>query len=388
MSLRVRESAGVGRVVRALGLGLMLTAAALAGPTVRLEAQETPVKSADPAEWPALVKKFKENRQTLEGLQKRFESAKAAEQLKIQEEAKPLIKEINETYPKLRELAPVVYKANPQDLEAAEIVLELDFQANRYATAVKAADSVLAHDPNNQLALNLGGVAKFAMHDFAGARELFEKARTANVLIGQLANYSENCEPYIGYWEEEKKIRAAEDAAEGDQQLPIVEFDTTKGKITLLLFENEAPNTVANFISLVEKKFYDGILFHRVLPQFMAQGGCPNSRPGSGAPAGTGGPGYNIKCECYAPKARKHFMGSLSMAHAGPDTGGSQFFLTHLPTAHLNPNAAARSGHTVFGRVIDGMDVVAALKVGDEIKSAKVVRKRNHEYKPETIPEK
>lgn len=374
-------------MVRSLGAGLaaVALAAGFVAP-VSLIAQETPAPSAE--EWASLVKQFKENRKIVEELQKKFDGAKASEQVKITKEAEGPIKTIQALYPKLQEMAPAVYKADPTNFDAAEVVLEIEFRHNRYANAVKAAETILAKDPNHQVALNLGGVSKFATHDFAGAKALFERAFEAKLLIGQLANYYDNCDPYIAFWEEEKKIRAKEDAAEGDQQLPIVELETSKGKIAILMFENEAPNTVANFISLVEKKFYDGILFHRVLPQFMAQGGCPNSRPGSNAPAGTGGPGYNIKCECYGPNARRHFMGSLSMAHAGKDTGGSQFFLTHLPTAHLNPNPAAGTGHTVFGRVIDGMDVVAALERGDEIKSAKVVRKRNHEYKPETVPEK
>lgn len=370
--------------LRALGwIGVL--AVVLAAPVGTCLAQEQPAVTQ--ADWAPMLKRFKDARAKLEVLQKQFENAKAAEQIKIKEEAKGPIAEIDAVYSKLRELAPQVYKTDPKNVDAAEIVLEVEFQANRYANAVKAADTILAVDPKHQLALNLGGVAKFATQDFAGAKKLFEQAQAENVLIGQLANYAQNCEPYIAYWEAEKKIRAAEDAAEGDKQLPIVEFDTTKGKVTILLLENEAPNTVANFVSLVEKKFYDGLQFHRVIPQFMAQGGCPNSRPGSGAPPGTGGPGYNINCECYEPNARLHFMGSLSMAHAGKDTGGSQFFLTHLPTAHLNPNPAAQSGHTVFGRVIDGMDVVAGIQKGDTIKSAKVVRKRNHEYKPVTHAE-
>ena len=133
------------------------------------------------------------------------------------------------------------------------------------------------------------------------------------------------------------------------------------------LFENEEPNTVANFIELVHLKFYDGIKFHRVIPGFMAQGGDPT---GSGA----GGPGYRFKDE-IKPGSRVHFRGTLSMANAGPDTNGSQFFLTHLPTEWLNGK------HTVFGRVVSGQDVVDSLLAGDVITKAEVVRKRDHEYK-------
>ena len=111
---------------------------------------------------------------------------------------------------------------------------------------------------------------------------------------------------------------------------------TNKGDIEVELFENEAPNTVANFITLVEKGFYNGLSFHRVLPNFMAQGGDPKGD-------GTGGPGYTIADECSGPNHRLHFRGSLSMAkEARPDTGGSQFFITFVPTSHLD------GIHTVF----------------------------------------
>lgn len=196
--------------------------------------------------------------------------------------------------------------------------------------------------------------------------------------------YLDTSEEYIKLWDEEQAIRAKEAKATGDAQLPRAQFNTTKGKILMELFENEAPNTVANFISLIESKTYDGTKFHRVIPTFMAQGGDPLSRDDDPQNDGTGGPGYVIKCECYQPNARKHFRGSLSMAHAGKDTGGSQFFITHLPTAHLNPDAEAMRGHTVFGRVVEGLDVAAALEVGDKIESATVLRKRKHEYKPVT----
>ena len=107
-------------------------------------------------------------------------------------------------------------------------------------------------------------------------------------------------------------------------------MDTDAGQITLELFDNDAPNTVANFVKLAKDGFYDGLTFHRVIPGFMAQGGCPNSREGAKGMAGTGGPGYMIDCEI---NSQKHQAGTLSMAHAGPNTGGSQFFIN---TVHNN----------------------------------------------------
>jgi peptidyl-prolyl cis-trans isomerase B (cyclophilin B) len=137
-------------------------------------------------------------------------------------------------------------------------------------------------------------------------------------------------------------------------------METDKGNIEIVLFEKEAPNTVKNFEKLANSGFYNGLKFHRVIPGFVIQGGDPKGD-------GTGGPGYTIKCECYQPNAHKHTKGALSMAHAGKDTGGSQFFITLAPQPHLDGK------HTVFGQVDKGMDVVLKIKQGDKMKSVKVV---------------
>jgi len=134
-------------------------------------------------------------------------------------------------------------------------------------------------------------------------------------------------------------------------------MDTDAGQIHLELFDADAPKTVANFVKLAKDGFYDGLAFHRVIPGFMAQGGCPNSREGSRGMAGTGGPGYQIDCEI---NANKHKAGTLSMAHAGKNTGGSQFFLCHEAQPHLD------GVHTVFGHT-DDLAVVLALKTGSRI---------------------
>ena len=139
-------------------------------------------------------------------------------------------------------------------------------------------------------------------------------------------------------------------------------MDTEAGKIRLEMFDNDAPNTVANFVKLAKEGFYDGLAFHRVIPGFMAQGGCPNSREGARGMAGTGGPGYTINCEI---NSRKHGPGALSMAHAGKNTGGSQFFIVHEAQPHLD------GVHTVFGQTSD-MDVVLALSNGSRINKVTV----------------
>jgi len=142
-------------------------------------------------------------------------------------------------------------------------------------------------------------------------------------------------------------------------------IETERGKIGLELFETEAPKTVENFEKLANSKFYDGTRFHRVIRNFMIQGGDPLSRDPSNPRVGTGGPGYHIKCETHL-NTHKHVAGTLSMAHAGKDTGGSQFFICHSPQPHLD------GVHTVFGHVASGMDVVNAIQKNDLIHSIRV----------------
>jgi peptidyl-prolyl cis-trans isomerase B (cyclophilin B) len=140
---------------------------------------------------------------------------------------------------------------------------------------------------------------------------------------------------------------------------------TSKGTIVAELFDQETPDTVANFEKLANDAFYDGTRFHRVIPNFVIQGGDPISKNPNDPRVGTGGPGYKIKCETHK-NVHKHVAGTLSMAHAGKDTGGSQFFIAHSPQPHLDGK------HTVFGQVTSGMDVVNAIRQGDEVTSIRV----------------
>jgi peptidyl-prolyl cis-trans isomerase B (cyclophilin B) len=142
-------------------------------------------------------------------------------------------------------------------------------------------------------------------------------------------------------------------------------IDTAKGTITAELYDDEAPATVANFEKLANSQFYDGTRFHRVISNFMIQGGDPLSKDPKNPRVGTGGPGYTIKCETHR-NTHKHIAGTLSMAHAGKDTGGSQFFICHSPQAHLDGK------HTVFGQVTKGMDIVQAIRQGDVVTSVRV----------------
>lgn len=143
--------------------------------------------------------------------------------------------------------------------------------------------------------------------------------------------------------------------------MPSATIHTPRGDIQIELFETTAPKTVANFVRLITDGFYQDLAFHRVIAGFVIQGGCPNTREGASGRPGTGGPGWHIECEVGSSNPEKHSPGTLSMAHAGRNTGGSQFFVTHAATPHLD------GVHTVFGRVKSQADleVVLAIEQGD-----------------------
>lgn len=143
---------------------------------------------------------------------------------------------------------------------------------------------------------------------------------------------------------------------------------TDKGEMVAELYDDDAPATVANFIKLSEEGFYNGLAFHRVIPNFVIQGGCPYSKDLADPRVGTGGPGYQINCELDGVK-QYHDCGVLSMAHAGRNTGGSQFFICHSRqnTQHLDRN------HTCFGKVIEGVEVIETIRQGDVIQSISIV---------------
>lgn len=243
-----------------------------------------------------------------------------------------------------------------------------------------------------------GGVSAYCTNDFDLAEEYLKHASLLGLFENlpqgptpdprmRVRQYAATClqslDKLRADWQKELKIRAAE--AEADN-LPRVKLTTTRGDIVIELFENEAPESVANFLTLVKQGYYNNVPFHRVLPMFMAQGGDPTG-------TGSGGPGYTIRDEQRRPNYRKHFRGSLSMANTGaPNSGGSQFFLTFVPTSYLDGR------HAVFGRVIEGMENAAAIKrrdpqalsppAPDKILSATVLRDRGHGYEFEKIPER
>ncbi|MDO4629815.1 MAG: peptidylprolyl isomerase [Planctomycetia bacterium] len=224
----------------------------------------------------------------------------------------------------------------------------------------------------------MAGVSAFGSNHFAAAEKCFNYAKqTKTPLSRQATAYADSItEYYTKEWARELQLRQRDAQA---NNLPQVLIRTSVGDMVVELFEKEAPNTVANFITLVEAGYYNGLIFHRVLPGFMAQGGCPKGD-------GTGGPGYNIPEEYTKDGARYHFRGSLAMARSmDPDSAGSQFYITFLPNQSLDKN------YTVFGHVIEGMATLSNIERIDperpypgqtpsKIIEMKVLRKQNTDY--------
>ena len=275
-----------------------------------------------------------------------------------------------------------------EDLDAAQKILPNDSslrarrpgllrRMGRYEEARSSCAELLKSDPGQAVALAIDGLCLFALNSFNDAvarlgEAAAKEGRLEPSLSREVKKYVDVAKTKAAEWDEEQRKRAAEAKAD---DLPRVKLVTTKGDIVVELFENEAPNAVASFIDLCEKKFYDGTLFHRVIPDFMAQGGDPLSKDKNPRNDGSGDPGYRFADE-FPPGYRRHFRGVLSLANSGKDTNGSQFFITHRPTEHLDGK------HVVFGRVTEGMAVVDAIKKGDTLTTVEVLRKRPHAYRP------
>ena len=362
---------------------LLLTLPA-AAQVAEVETKIDPAKAKE--EMAAAGKTLKECVAELTVLQAKYHQPKA-DQAAIEKKFNEVQEQARAASEKLETAAFAVAMTDPKNAQAREIsgaVIAAALKNDDPKRALTLAGMLDKAGAAGEGVLMMAASAAMLVSDLDATEAWLKKAAAAGVKPEKIADLEAAVAAERPKVTEEMAKRAAEAKAD---DLPRVKITTTQGDVTVELFENEAPNTVANFISLVEKGFYNGTPFHRVIGGFMAQGGDPTG-------TGTSGPGYAIACEVEKPGARKHFLGTLSMAHAGPDTGGSQFFLTFRPTEHLDGK------HTVFGRVIDGFDVLPKLMrtqddqglpvagvVPDKILKAVVVRKRNHPYDPETLPD-
>jgi len=332
----------------------------------------------------------------LRQLREEYAAAGPARQEELQERYNEQVKKGFAMESELIDAAVVASVKEPEENEDLTLFLtdiaRVLTMMEEYEDALKMSQILIDNRLSDYALYYLAAVAGYAVGEFDLAERhlqviaenrprMVDKNQPMEGIIAECAN---NLAYHKAAWERERALREQE-TVDGD--LPRVVLVTERGEVELELFENEAPNTVANFISLVEKGFYDGLTFHRVVPQSGAQGGCPEGD-------GNGGPEYTIRCECWQPNLRLHFRGSLSMANEGRDKGGSQFQILFRPFRDFDGR------HTVFGRVVRGMKVIGRLQrrdptplnaktlpEGDKILEAKVVRKRNHPYAPKIIPD-
>jgi cyclophilin family peptidyl-prolyl cis-trans isomerase len=367
---------------------IALTATLLLPPTAPAQ-EAAPAAAADPtqakAAFQAVSTEMKQIVGELAVLEAKYQQP-GADKKAIEASFREVVQRGRGVGRRLEEAAMAVVAMEPGNAEAVKIcgavaanAMQGDDPVRALAVATRLADAGVK---NADLDL-IGATAALLIGRPDEAQAWLERAAAAGAPANRIGEVRELVARDAAKLAPELAKRTAE--AEADN-LPRVRIQTSAGDVVVELFEDDAPNTVANFINLVEKKFYDGTPFHRVIGGFMAQGGDPTG-------TGSGGPGYAIECECGKPTDRRHFLGTLSMAHAGPDTGGSQFFLTFRPTEHLDGR------HTVFGRVIEGLDVLPKLvRTQDDqgrsvpgvqpstIVKAEVVRKRDHAYEPATRP--
>ncbi|MBR2694481.1 MAG: peptidylprolyl isomerase [Thermoguttaceae bacterium] len=313
--------------------------------------------------YQARMQTYKDHLKELRSLKEEYQTAAPERKDEIQAKFNPLLAETSTLQKSLVPLAIEAFKSlDSQDEELSVFLMsmldKMVVTTEEYETAYSIAKALDGAIPEQYSYLYAyGAYAAFNVMQLDDAEAFYQKAKETGGLEGlrkqdprgemQIPSMITQVLPqYRKLWPEELAARE-KDAAE---ELPRVLLRTSKGDIVLELFLREAPESVGNFMTLVSQKYYDGVPFHRVLPHFMAQGGDPTG-------TGAGGPGYCIKDECKKPGARMHFRGSLSMAKtAAPDSGGSQFFLCFIPTVHLNGQ------HTVFGRVVEGMEVLSELQ--------------------------
>ncbi|HJT31272.1 MAG TPA: peptidylprolyl isomerase [Pirellulales bacterium] len=354
----------------------------------KAEASDDPEAAA--TQYDEAMAQWKELLAKLRDLRTEWASTRPKERAPLEKQYQELVAEAEAFETKMIAAAEAaVATESSKKSEAGKFLAEqLKYDADRddYEAALPIARVLIEHDYENPRIYNYGGLAAACTNDFDLAEQWLKEGDRHSVLDVEAKQILTHIDEYKELWQKEQELREAE--AKSDD-LPRVLVKTNKGDLVVELFENEAPNTVANFLTLVEKGFFDGTDFHRVIPHFMAQGGDPQND-------GRGGPGYKIPDEQKLPAHRNHFRGSLSMANTGqPNSGGSQFFLMFRPVLHLNGR------HAVFGRVIDGLDVLAKIQRNhamnaqgqdeptgekpDKLVSAKVLRKRPHEYQVKKI---
>jgi cyclophilin family peptidyl-prolyl cis-trans isomerase len=339
------------------------------------------LQEASPDAYNTSLREWKDQLQELRDLRDQLRDAEGEKELSLRRQYAAVVEKGKESLRKFSAAAEAELsrKGRHQTDAAAFLRVRLQYLIDHddFEAALRISRDLIKHGTQTADVYEVAAVAAYMTNQADLVGKYLQQAEAKGTISADSKQLLESAPELEKAWKEEQQIRQSEAAAD---DLPRVRLATSKGDIVVELFENEAPLTVNNFVHLVDQGFYDGLSFHRVLPGFVVQGGCPVGD-------GTGGPGYMIPCECYGDNYRRHFRGSLSMAKKSePHTGGSQFFFTLTPASDLDGR------HTVFGRIIEGMEVLAKLQrrdpenlaapPADRILSAKVERRRDHQYRP------
>ena len=309
------------------------------------------------------------------------------EKEEIGEKLEKISKVVSKIHPKLFDLAEKAWLEEPsrEDGEFLNFiiqVLETRMTVGEYERANAIMQGLISLKIPEILPdlYDAAGEIAFMLNDFEQAARFFELAEQNKVLSERCAGFKKDLSYYRSSWAKESVFRQ-QDSEKKD--LPRVTLDTTKGKIVLELYEDQTPNTVANFVYLVEKGFYDGMFFEQVIPGEGAVAGRSLENP-------DGGPGWTIRDEFDATNSRNHYRGTISMMRGEPNSAGSMFFISFSPIKDLDGK------YVVFGRVIEGMDVLTKLQImdptnpdpmaePDQIEKASAMTKRDHKYRPKVI---
>lgn len=372
------------KAVSATLLSLALTAPVWsqeepANPGLSTPAQATTDEAALAAaalRFDQIYQRWTQTSQQLETLGAELETASPARRTEIRELLLQNFRGLREMVGELRAAALDHYRLAPNQSESVqEILLRLaatDLYDDRIDQAQEIVALMLSKSTTYRGVNDLAGLISYCRDDFVSAKQFWQAASDQAAISNANAFLLQSIDQRIADFDSEMRIRAAEEGANSD--LPVVEIRTSQGVVRVILYRNQAPIAVANFLARVDERFYDGLTWHDVIPGNFAQTGCPIGN-------GTGYGGESILSEAGKPEARKHFYGSLSMAiqDGKPDSASTQFFITFRPL----PNLDGRN--TVFGRVIEGHDVLQKLArvspdqpgelAPDRIESAVVLRR-------------
>jgi cyclophilin family peptidyl-prolyl cis-trans isomerase len=380
------------RLIGGVALALLASAAVYS-----LAQSLTPEECKELQDFEQVLVEWKQYLTRLRDQDNAFRTAPANQQEELKKQYDEMIPEGEALANRLLDAAVLAFAKAPDCRRRREIlgflegVIESEVKNDRYETALRVAQLLIDNKVQDNELFDVAGVAAFCSNQFDVAEKHLKRAKELKLIGKSGEKILTEIAIYKAIWSQEQELRSPERTAD----LPRVLLRTNKGEIEIELFENEAPNTVASFISLVEKGFYNNLKFFRVEAGKTAVAGCPKGD-------GTGHPGYRMLNEALSVKRRIHVRGSVGMATGDPMVNGSQFHIAFRPQQDLDAGQ-----HCTFGRVVRGLEVLATLQrrkprdrkeveaspfdnvaipPADVILEAKVLRKRDHPYEPKVVP--